>query len=814
MKYFKLALPHLLSILGGALLVIMFFSPLFFENKVLDQFDTVQGVSAGNEIKDFRTDTGEEALWTNSMFSGMPAYLINISYSGELVKYIHQIISLGMPSSAQVIFLSFLCFYILLISFGVRPLFAFGGAIAYSFNTFSLVSVEAGHIWKVRAIAYMPLVVAGVHLVFSKPKKWLGLGVLSVAVALQIYSNHLQMTYYLLLMLVIYGITKTIEAAREKTWPAYSKSVAILLIAAFLGVGANSARLWTTLEYSKYSTRGKSELANDSAGQASTSGLDRDYVFNWSYGVMESFTLLMPNFSGGASSMTLDDDSNLGKALQSRGASPAQMKDQLKSVPTYWGNQPITAGPSYAGAVMLFLVVLSFFFVDRTIRVWLISASLLGLMLSWGKNFESFNYFMYDYFPAYSKFRSVSFAMMILLLSVPLLGTLSLEKYVTSEDPKKLKKLLISAGVVAGICLLFAIFANAFSYRGLIDDRLTQLPDWYVSAIRLDRKSMLMGDAFRGVIFISLAVGIIYAFQRGKINSLIAGLLFIGLSMADFIPVGKRFFHEEKYIKGVGLASISPSESDKQIKTLAKDDHYRVLNLQNPFSEAYTSAFHSSLGGYHGAKMQRYQELVESHLSPTLSEMVTMLRNGSVDFGDAQVVNMLNAEYIKYGPGRDNVLVNQSSFGNAWLVNTIVKVNSADEEISALGEVDLKRTAVLNEQKFKGTLDQYQGTGSITLANYAPNEMTYVVNTEGLSFAVFSEIYYLEGWTAKIDGEEADIKQVNYVLRGLEVPNGAQEIVFTFNPASYRVGNILSLLFSLLMLGTFGFGVVQELRKP
>ena len=813
MKLLKAALPHLLAVAVGAILVMLFFSPLFFENKIIDQNDIFQGIGAGEEAKQFRQETGEEALWTNSMFSGMPAYLINISYSGELIKYIHQLLSLGMPSTAQVIFLAYLSFYILLISFRVHPLLAIAGAIAYSFNTFNLVSVEAGHIWKVRAIAYMPLVVAGVQLVFSNTKKWLAIGVLSIAVALELYANHLQITYYLFLFLVVFGIIQLINTIKQKSWGTFSKNVAALILAAILGVGANAARIWTTLEYSPYSTRGTSELTSTTTGTSQSSGLEKDYVFNWSYGIVESFTLLIPNFSGGASAMPLDTDSHLAEALSSRGAGPAQIREQITRVPTYWGDQPAVAGPSYAGAMILFFVVVAWFTVERPIRNWLLIAAGFGLILSWGKNLEWFNYLMFDHFPAYNKFRSVSMAMVMLLLALPLLGTLGLDRLVKSDSTDKNRQLIIAAGSVAGLCLLMALFSGVlFDFRGAIDSRLSQLPDWYVSAIRMDRKSMLISDAFRSLFFIGLAATTLWLFLQKKIKLMVFGLLVISFTMGDFLIVGKRFFDDAKYIRGAKQHTINPTAADEEIQKLAGNTHYRVLNLQDPFNEAYTSAFHSSIGGYHGAKMKRYMELISYAIAPEMNNLINGLRGGNADFSNFNTINMLNAQFIKYGPSRENILPNPAAYGNAWFTNDVLLVSSADEEITAVNSLSSETEAVVNQTKFSNIQDSYEGTGSIELTDYQPNRMTYQSNSQGDGLAVFSEIYYPKGWRATIDGQPTAIIQANYVLRALEVPSGSHEIVFSFEPASYYTGNILTLVFSIIMFGMFGFGLYQVTR--
>lgn len=814
MKILKAVLPHALAILFGAVLVILFFSPLFFENKIIDQNDIFQGIGAGEEAKQYRQETGEEALWTNSMFSGMPAYLINISFSGELIKYIHQFISLGMPSTAQVIFLAYVSFYILLVSFGVHPLLAVAGAIAYSFNTFNLVSVEAGHIWKVRAIAYMPLVVAGVRMIFNHKNKWLAVGLLSLGVSLELYSNHLQITYYLFLFLLVFGIIELIHTIREKSWKMFSSNVAALLLAAVLGVGANAARLWTTMEYSSYSTRGKSELTSITTGVSQQSGLDRDYVFNWSYGVMESFTLLIPNFSGGASTMPLTTDSNLAASLASKGMGSAQIMEQISRVPTYWGDQPGVAGPSYVGAIILFFVILAWFFVEKPIRNWLLIAAAFGLLLSWGKNFEGFNYLMYDYFPAYNKFRSVSMSMVILLLALPLLGILGLDRFIKDQTQDKVKKMFIAGSLVAGICLLMATFSGVlFDFHGAIDSRLTQLPDWYVSAIRLDRKALLVSDAFRSVFFIALAATTLWVFLKGKINHLVFGVLIITFMVGDFFVVGKRFFDNEKYIRGTKEHRIQPSASDQEIMRLAGNSHYRVLNLQDPFNEAYTSNFHSSIGGYHGAKMRRYNELITYGISQEMSAMVNGLQSGNSDLSEYYILNMLNAQYLKYGPGKENIFPNSSAYGNAWFANQVRKATNADEEINILTQLQAPAEVVVNTTKFAHIKDTYEGSGMIELTNYKPNQMTYTSNSSSDGLGIFSEIYYPKGWTATIDGKSAEIIQTNYVLRGLEIPAGQHEIEFTFQPKSYEFGNLLALILSIAMLGMFGFGAFKAVTE-
>lgn len=812
MKYLKPLLPHFLFLILGLILVSVFFSPLVFGDKIINQNDIYQGVASAGEITEYRKETGEEALWTTRMFSGMPAYLINTVYSGALVIYVQKLISVGLPSSAQVVFLAFLSFYILLISFKVRPILAFAGAIAYAFNTFNLISVEAGHIWKVRAIAYMPLVVSGVHLILGTPKKILGLGLLSLAISLEIYANHLQITYYLFLFLIPYGVIQLISAIKEKTLKDFGVRVAFLLAAALIGVGSNAARLWTTVEYGNYSTRGKSELTA-SKSSAGKSGLDRDYVFNWSYGIQESLTLLIPNFSGGASTMTLDVDSNLGEEMISKGVQRTQVKSQLQNVPTYWGKQPIVAGPSYLGAIVLFFAVLGIYFADKKIRNWLISAAILGLVLAWGKNFIVFNDLMYDFFPGYNKFRSVSMAMTITLLAVPILGFLGIEGFLKSDDSQKWKKLLISAAIPGGLALLLAIGGGFFGFNGAVDGRLGQLPDWYLSALKQDRKAMMTGDAWRSFVLIGLVFGSIYLHKLGKVNMTLFSVIVSLLVLVDFWFVDKRYLNDENYIKGKNKPELVPTAADNVILQREGDAHYRVLNLQNPFNEASTSAFHSSLGGYHGAKMKRYQELIDYSLSNQITGVIDTLRSNSRDFSSFGALNMLNAKYLKFGPAKENVLQNSSAYGNAWLVSKVDKVTSADEEIDQTNSLDDKQTAIVNATKFNSIGDDYDASGTIALVEYKPNYLRYDVNTSAKSLALFSEIYYPKGWKATIDGKDADIIQANYVLRGLEIPAGSKKIEFSFEPRSYYLGNQLSLVFSIIMLGIFGYASFLAIKK-
>ena len=810
-KLMKAVQSHAIFITLGFLLVMAFFHPLFIENKSMNQNDVFQGVGSGQEASNFRLETGEEALWTNSMFSGMPAYLINISWSGDFIKHIQRIITFAFPSAAQVSVLAFLSCYFMLLVFKVRPWLAFIGAIAFSFNTFSMISIEAGHIWKVRAIAYMPLVLGAMHMVVTRKKKLFPLGLLSLAVALEIQANHLQITYYLLLMLIIYGLFHLVAMIKSKHYSKLGIQVALLILAGILGVGANAGRIWTTIEYSKYSTRGPSELSSNAESKGN-SGLDKDYVFNWSYGIMESFTFFIPNFSGGASQQTLATDSHLGKALSQNGMTRNQVRNQIKAAPTYWGNQPITAGPTYAGAIMCFLFILGIFIVDPKVRNWILVVCIFSILLAWGKNLEWFNYALFDYFPGYDKFRSVSMAIVIFLVGVPLMSMLALETLLNGTENQIVKPLIISAAMTGGLALTFFIIGGLFSYKGAVDLQLANVPNWFLEALRADRQSLLKADALRTLILIGLAFALIYGVIKEKIKVPMALLGITILVVFDFWNVDRRYINDGNYQRQAVQGFLDPSAADQFIKNNA-DQHYRVLNLNNPFNEAKTSANHSSLGGYHGAKMKRYQEFIENCLSSNIAEMIGVLQNGSKDLSKFTAVNMLNAQYLKFGDQANNVLQNNHAFGNAWFTESMVSVKSPDEELAAICSLVNQKTTVINAEKFKSSQSVYDAAATITLETYQPNLLKYSVNNKNAGFAVFSEIYYPFGWEATVDGIPAQIKQVNYLLRGLEIPANSQEVIIEFKPAAYFIGNKITAAFSATVLLILCFGLFKTIPK-
>lgn len=782
------ALPHLLAILIFILLTVIFYSPIFFEGKILNQNDVNQGIASGSELAAFRQKTGEEGLWTNSMFSGMPAYLINLRWSGsEPLTVIEKIISLGFPNSAKETFISLVCFYILSIVFGVRPSIAIAGAIAYAFSTYFIVSIEAGHLWKMRAIAYAPLVLAGVHLAFTKKLLW-GFTLTALAMALEINSNHIQITYYLGLMLVIYGIVQLIFAVREKEIKSFFIASALLVGAVVLAIGANLGKLWSTYEYGKYSIRGKSELSSNTQ---SSGGLDRDYAFEWSSGITESLTFLVPNFYGGASGNYTGQNSDLEIALRQNGVPEAQIAQYTRGLLGYWGPQPFTSGPVYAGALVLFFFVLGILYADKRYTTWLIAATVLSVVLSWGKHLPSVNYFLFDYLPMYNKFRAVSMAVVIALMAMPLLGCLGLEKLLQEKwDKKSQRNLLIALGATGSLALLIAIIA----YVPALD--LGDVPQWVKNAVDSSRKSIIRKDAFRTIFFVVAAGAVVFFYLRKSIGTVVFSGLLILFMAIDIMGVDYRYVQEENYIKKRRNNFFTETPADQVIKQ-DKSTPFRVLNLQNPFNEARTSAFHHSIGGYHGAKMRRYQDLITYHLQP---EMNDIMQAGNITASNANVLNMLNTRYILAGQTADAVIRNPYQNGNAWFVQEIVVANNPDEEIQLLDSINTKTQAVIDVSKFSKPEFTYDSSATITLKEYSPNKLVYEAITATDGYAVFSEVYYPEGWSATIDNNEVSIDRVNYVLRGLKVPSGKHIIEMSFEPILYSIGNKSMLVSNLLIV--------------
>ncbi len=806
-------LPHIIAIIVFLLVTIVYFKPVFFEHKSLSQHDIQQWEGGAKELIEFRKTTGDEALWTNSMFSGMPGYLINVQWGNGILGQLQVAISFGLPHPVRIVYLSFLCFYILLLSFGVRPYLAIAGALAFGLSSYNIIGISAGHNARIAAVAFMPLVLAGIRTVF-KGKHLLGFTLTALAVALELRVGHLQITYYLFLMILAYGVSELFFAFKRKALTSFFKQSGILVAAAILGLATFVGSLLSTMEYSKYSIRGQSELAQLSTGE-NKDGLTKAYAFEYSQGIFEPMTLFIPNIMGGSSRQKLALGSETGKFMLKQGAAKLQVEQQLQAMPTYWGDQSYSA-PYYAGAIIVFLFALGLITLPKQHTIWLTVVAVLGIMLTWGSSFSSFNYFMFDYFPGYNKFRSVTFAIIIPILAMNLLGFIALEKFLQKEWTLKTKKQLgIAFAATGGLALLLWLFAGIFGYHGAVDG---QLPEWLLAPIRADRQALLKGSALASFFLILISGGAIYATFIQKIKPSILYLALSFLMLVDLWSTDKKLLNDSNFKRNPARTFFQKTDADKLIladKTL----DFRVFNLQNPWNEARTSYYHKSIGGYHGAKIRRYQDLISSGLTAEHQEAIASLRSGSSNFDNLGVLNMLNTQYLLLGTGKDAVIKNKSANGNAWFVSKTEKVNSPDDELSKTLEIDTKTTAVIDQSKFE-LMGSLGANGTVTLKNYAPNHLVYESSNDASGLAVFSEIYYKHGWKATIDGKEASIIRANYILRALEIPSGNHTIEFTFKPSIYNWANPImtasSWLIILLILGTlaveFGFIRITNLQ--
>jgi hypothetical protein len=793
------------------------------EGKNLHQGDIVQYKGSAKEISDYREKTGQEALWTGSMFAGMPAYLISTKFKSNILRFFHYLLILNGWRPVCFIFLYLIGFYIALRVFGINGWLSIVGSIAYAFSSYLIVILVAGHNSKAMALGYMPAIIAGVYLAF-RGKYLLGGVLMGLFLSLQIYVIHFQITYYTFLIVLILGLVEFITAIREKQLKQFSLALGVLAIAAMLAVASNLSSLWTTTEYGKYSIRGKSDLSINAENK--TSGLDKDYATGWSYGTWETFTLLIPNFNGGATITALPVKSNT-YAFFKRIQGADQARKAIKQMPTYWGGQPSTAGPVYAGAIIIFLFILGLYIVRGKMKWWLVSITIFSICLAWGRHFSLLTNLFLDYFPAYNKFRTVSMILVMAEFSLPLMAILTVNEIVKGAVSKEkiIKYSLRAFYITGGICLFFILFASSlFDFKAETDQQyLAQGYTDFVKALQADRLMLLRQDAFRSMVFISLALGLIYLFIKQKLNSpyFIVGLGL--LILIDMWPVDKRYVNNSDFVSKHDYDNPIPkSKADDFILTDgARELDYRVLNIAvNTFNDATTSYYHKSLGGYHGAKMRRYQELVDIQMIPEIQRLYSSLRKGNLVEVDStlttlDVLNMLNTHYIIINP--DGMpLVNSSAFGNAWFVNGYQVAKNADEEIDLLGKTNLRNELVVSNE-YESLLSEMKtipdSTASIKLISYEPNKLVYKTSSLLPQVAVFSEIYYPRGWNVTIDDENTSYFRADFLLRAMTIPSGKHEIVFSFKPNSFYTGNKIALAGSgillLLLLGT----VFLELRK-
>ena len=808
MDNIKKITPHFIILLLFLVISSTYLSPLL-QGKMLNMMDVTHWKGMSKEVVDFRELTGEEPLWTNSMFSGMPAYQVSTKYKGNLIQYVPSILSLGLPRPANMLFLYLLGFYILLLSLKVDYRISAIGAIAFAFSSYFFIIIQAGHMTKAHAIAYMPMVIAAVLYTY-RGKMFLGGVLTALTVALELYANHLQITYYLILILLFIGVSELLKSIKANNLVDFIKRSTVLLIAALLASGTSLTRLSTTMEYGKDSTRGKSELTNNLDNK--TSGLDKDYATAWSYGVAETFTLLIPNFHGGSSSnsvFSLEDDSETLDFLRKfRNKQIANALAQKSS--SYWGNQPFTSGPTYVGAIVIFLFVLALLFLRSEIRVWVLLATIMSIMLAWGKNFMPLTELFLDYFPGYNKFRAVSMILVIAELTIPLLAFIALDNFLNIDKEGKKKSLQMAFYITGGITLIFALMPSLF-FDFLSENDLIPLapdiktPNGFLDGLVSDRAQLLSKDAWRSFIFISLAFGLLWIYLKNKIKKQYVILIVGGLVLSDMWTVNKRYLHNDHFVrKSKVKIPYKPTQADKIIynkegfdfKSYPYFPHFRVHNkAANTFNDANTSYFHKSIGGYHGAKLKRYQELIDYHITKE----------------NSSVINMLNTKYVIDKQGR--VENNVNAMGNAWFVNTVNIVSDADSEIAALNGLDVRNIAVVDE-RFKDQLitNLSSNTGTISLLDYKPNYLKYDSKSISDGIAVFSEIYYEKGWNAYIDGVLYPHFRVNYVLRGMKIPAGNHIIEFKFEPSAYNIGESVSLASSIILLLLLAFVSFKELK--
>ncbi len=808
-------LPHLVAVIIFIVISFAYFYPVL-EGKVLKANDSTVSKINSKEIQDFRTKYGREPLWTNSIFSGMPAYLISAKYPGNLMKYADTLLrTFKMPVS--VLFLSMIGFYILLLIFGLNPWLAIPGAVAYGLSSFFFQILGAGHNTQAIALAYMAPMIGGIYYTY-RYDALKGALFSTFILALQIQANHPQITYYAMLCLLVFVFVEFVYSFRNKTLVKFIKTSAILVIPFVVAIGINFASLYTTYEYGKYSIRGKSDLTFNN--KINTSGLDKDYITLWSYGVDETFNLLIPNYKGG-SSRPFERDSETYKALSKNNNQSAVNQFQK-----YWGTQPGTDGPHYVGAIVLFLFVLGLILVKGPEKWWLLTATVLSIMLAWGKNFMAFSNLFIEYFPGYNKFRAVTMTLVIAEFCIPLLGFLALRDIFSGTTSKKeiIRGLKIASGLTAGFILLIIIIPGiAGSFLGQYEN---DLPGWLKSALIADRKDLLKSDAIRSLVFILFSTGVIIGFIYDKLRKEYAILIIGILIVFDLWTVDKRYLNADRFERPAPVQkAFMPTVADTYI--LQDPSQHRVLNLTvSPFNDnSPTSYFHKSIGGYHGAKMERYQELIDTCINPGISAFGAAAGNAkSVE--DLQValnstpvpaLNMLNTKYIIYNPGTPP-LINPRALGNAWFIEKPMIVANANEEISAINNLDPSKEAVI-DKLFKDQITKLSypvlENEKIELISYQPDEVIYKYSSKEEKLAVFSEIYYPAGWKSFIDGKESKYFRANYVLRGMIVPAGDHEIRFIFKPASYIIGNKISLASSaLLILMLAGYFLAKLKMKP
>ncbi len=815
--------PHLVAVSLFIIISFIYMKPVL-EGKQLLGHDSESWMCMAKETLDYNEKHDDVTLWTNSMFGGMPAYMITMQQPNNLIKYVEDVLKV-FPITVFFLILYFIGFYILMLNFKVNPWLAIVGSIAFTFASYNLIIIAAGHNTKAIAIAYMAPILGSIYLTFRQ-NKVAGSILTAFFLSLGIRANHIQILYYALIIVLFFGVVELIYSIREKQVKSFLQSAGLAIAAALLAVGMNATSLLTTNEYTKYTMRGESNgLTIDT--QSSQEGLNRDYITQWSYGVDETMTLLIPNYMGGASSSKLGEDSHTAERIAEtfgRG-NIEKIMDGLR-FSTYWGTQPGTSGPVYLGAIVMLLFVFGLFVLDKRLLWWLVPMIILTVMLSWGKNFQWLTDIFIDYVPLYNKFRTVSMTLVAAGFGITLIAMLALKEVLNPQADKKkfVKPLLISTAITGGIALLFALIPSlAGNFTSEMDAHIaSQFSNAYqadfsflTETLPADRKAMLQGDAFRSLLFIVAAAALIWFFLKDKLKqNLVIGAMGI-LMLVDLVPVAKRYLNDENFGRKRNISNlIKPTEADKFI--LQDKSEFRVLNLTvNIFNDASPSYFHKNIGGYNAAKLRRYQELINLHLTNEIQQFYTVRSYEQFDSLAQQlgVLNMLNMKYIIMDPN-SQPLLNPYANGNAWFVNKIVEAKNADEEMLLLGKINTKTELVIDKAVAPAQLQAGipAETDYIRLKSYKPNHLVYDFNAQTDQVAVFSEIFYDKGWHAYINGEEAPYFRVNYLLRAMQLKAGNYQIEFRFEPKSYNMGNTIALISSLLLIACIALFFIRKYK--
>lgn len=801
----KKFLPHLVVIVLFVIASVSYFSPAL-QGKTIFQSDIAQHNGMAKQLRDYRKETGNETYWTDAAFGGMPTYQLGAQYPHNYIKNLDLTLRF-LPRPADYLFLYFIGMYILFLVLKVDYRLAFLGALAFGFSTYLIIILGVGHNAKAHAIAYMPLVLSGIVLTF-RGKFLYGFLLTTVAMALELAANHFQMTYYLLFVVICLGIAYFIDAFRKKVLPHYFKALAIMAVGVLVALGLNATNIMATKEYADASTRGKSELTinPDGSPKEVTNGLDYEYITEYSYGRLESFNLLIPRFMGGGSGDPFPEDSETVNEILKLGASPQEVNNILYQLPLYWGEQPIVAAPAYVGAIIIFLAVLALFLVRGRLKWWITAAFLLSLLLSWGKNFSFLTEFFIDYIPLYDKFRAVSSIQVIIELILPILAIVGLHQFFNNfvKDEEKKKALLYATGIVGGLTLIFLMFKSAlFDFVGPYDYAIReQLGNRLVEAIKEDRMSVFTADAIRSLILILLSGGTLWLLLQNKIKETVAVVALSVLIVFDLVGVDRRYVNNDDFVAARAMEQPFQKHG-ADIQILEDTGHFRVFDAANSaFNSAQASYYHNALGGYHAAKPRRIQELYDFYISN----------------GDIGILNMMNVRYIITQNKNGGPVAQRNPYanGNAWFVENVIPAETANDEIRLLDSLDSKKTAVISREflsKIPTQKISRDSTATIELVNYDPQHLVYEASTDSPQLAIFSEIYYPNGWNAYINGNPAEYFRANYALRAMALPAGNNKIEFKFEPKVIKTGSTISLASSLLFALILFGGLFYQFRR-